>query len=181
MRAWLERNHDKADELLVGYYRTATGKPSITWAESVDEALCFGWIDGVRKGRDAESYTIRFTPRRTRSIWSAVNIRRVGELKAQGRMHPSGLVAFGRRSEARSAIYSHEQRDKGFSMAFEQRFRGQRQAWDFFQAQAPSYRRVATYWVMSAKHEETRERRLRKLIDDSSRARRLDPLRPNSA
>jgi uncharacterized protein YdeI (YjbR/CyaY-like superfamily) len=176
MRRWLERQHGQAAELLVGFYRTASGKPSITWAQAVDEALCFGWIDGVRKGRDADSYTIRFTPRQLRSTWSAVNIRRFGELEAMGRLHDSGRQAFSRRQESRSGIYSYEQREHRFSDDYERRFRGNRKAWEFFQAQAPSYRRTATHFVMSAKREETRERRLAELVKDSANGERLDQL-----
>jgi uncharacterized protein YdeI (YjbR/CyaY-like superfamily) len=178
MRSWLERQHDQAAELLVGFYRTTSRKPSITWAQAVDEALCFGWIDGVRKGRDADSYTIRFTPRQIRSTWSAVNIRRFGELEASGRVHDSGRQAFGRRQESRSRIYSYEQAEQRFSDDYERRFRANRRAWEFFQAQAPSYRRTATYFVSSAKREETRERRLAQLVKDSANGERLDQLSP---
>ena len=176
MRHWLERNHASARELVVGFYRTSTGKPSLRWAESVDEALCFGWIDGIRKGRNAESYTIRFTPRKARSTWSAVNIRRVAELEAMGRMQEAGRAAFARRQESRSRIYSYEQPDNGLSPEFERRFKGNRRAWTFFEAQPPSYRRVSSYWVMSAKQPQTRERRLNTLINDSANGRRIAPL-----
>ena len=151
-RAWLEANHKKQTELLVGFYKVGSGRPSITWPESVDEALCFGWIDGVRRRLDAESYTIRFTPRQPRSNWSANNIKRVEELKAAGKMTPAGLRAFEQRSDDRSAIYSYEQRQKAtLPPEFEARFQANAKAWDYFHKQAAWYRRTATYWVTSAK------------------------------
>lgn len=173
MRAWLARNHDTATELLVGFYRARSGKAPLTWAQAVDEALCVGWIDGVRRGYDASSYTIRFTPRRQRSTWSAVNIRRVGELKALGRMRPSGLAAFDRRQESRSRIYSYEQPNARLGDAYEKRFRANRRAWAFFERQAPWYRRTATHFVIRAKREETRLRRLDALIEASANGKRL--------
>ena len=172
-RRWLERNHDKATELLVGFYKRGSGRPSITWPESVDQALCFGWIDGVRKRIDDVSYTIRFTPRKKSSNWSAINIRRVEELKKLGMMQPSGLRAFEHRSEAKSAIYAYENEPKRLPPADEKRFRANRKAWAWFTSQAPSYQRLAIYWVLDAKREETRERRLAALIDDSAEERRL--------
>ncbi|HET7437596.1 MAG TPA: YdeI/OmpD-associated family protein [Thermoanaerobaculia bacterium] len=172
-RRWLEKHHDTAAELLVGFYKVASGRPSITWPQSVDEALCFGWIDGVRKRIDDESYTIRFTPRRKGSIWSAINIRRVNELIAEGRMQPSGLRAFEQRSTDRSAIYSYENRPAELPAEEEATFRKNKKAWRFFSEQAPSYRRVAIYWVMSAKRSETRARRLATLIEDSANGQRL--------
>jgi uncharacterized protein YdeI (YjbR/CyaY-like superfamily) len=177
-RAWLEDNHDDETEVLVGYYKKGTGRPSLTWAESVDEALCFGWIDGVRRGIDDASYTIRFTPRKPRSTWSAVNIRRVGELVEEGRMTPSGLAAFDRRTEDRSRIYSHERReDAKLEPEQEARFRANEAAWAWFESQAPSYRRTALHWVVSAKRPETRERRLTALIEDSAAGEKVKPLR----
>ena len=173
MRRWLERNHETASELLVGFYRRATGRPSLTWAESVDEALCFGWIDGVRKTLDADAYTIRFTARRPRSIWSAVNIRRFGELDAMGRVEDSGRAAFARRQESRSRIYAYEQAEQGLPEDLQRRFQSHARAWEFFQQQAPWYRRTASYWVLSAKREDTRQRRLETLIEDSANGRRL--------
>jgi uncharacterized protein YdeI (YjbR/CyaY-like superfamily) len=176
-RAWLERHHDSERELLVGYYRKGSGRPRMTWAESVDEALCFGWIDGVRRSIDGESYSIRFTPRQKRSIWSAVNIKRVGELRKLGRMTPAGEAAFGRRTDDRSAVYSHEQRKHPeFEPEQQQRFQADPAAWAWFQQQAPSYRRQATHWVTSAKRTETRERRLSALIADSAAGRTVKPL-----
>jgi uncharacterized protein YdeI (YjbR/CyaY-like superfamily) len=168
-RNWLEEFHDKAIELLVGFYKKGSGKPSITWPESVDEALCFGWIDGVRKGVDEERYTIRFTPRKKSSIWSAVNIKRVGELTEAGLMRPTGLAAFEKRKLEKSVIYSHEQKDKIVELdeESEQKLRSNPAAWDFFQSQAPSYRKAVIWWVLSAKREETKLKRLATLIQDS--------------
>jgi uncharacterized protein YdeI (YjbR/CyaY-like superfamily) len=176
-RAWLERYHADADELLVGFHKKATGRPSITWQESVDEALCFGWIDGVRRGVDADSYSIRFTPRRRRSIWSTVNVDRARELIALGRMAPAGLAAFEARTEERSGVYSYERgREPRLDAAQEERFRANARAWAWFEAQPPYYRRAAQHWVLSAKREETRERRLATLIEDSTHGRTVKPL-----
>src|SRR5262249_55031350 len=155
----LEKHHEIADELLVGFFKVDSGKPSITWPQSVDEALCFGWIDGVRRNAGPDAYTIRFTPRRARSIWSAVNIKRATELLAEGRMSAKGRAAFEARSEARSRVYSYEQTNHDFTPDYEKRFRTAKDAWAFFQRQAPWYRRVAARFVMAAKKEETRERR----------------------
>jgi uncharacterized protein YdeI (YjbR/CyaY-like superfamily) len=178
-RAWLEENHERASELLVGFHKKATGRPSITWPEAVDEALCFGWIDGIRRSLGDESYTIRFTPRKARSTWSAVNIARAKELAAEGRMRQAGLAAFEARSDDRSAIYAYEQRhDPKLAPEEEREFRANRRAWEFFQAQPPSYRKTALWWVVSAKREETRARRLRTLIEDSASGRRLRRLTP---
>jgi uncharacterized protein YdeI (YjbR/CyaY-like superfamily) len=173
-RAWLDRHHATEKELLVGYYRKGSGKPSITWPESVDEALCFGWIDGIRRRIDEESYSIRFTPRKPASNWSSVNIARVAELEKEGRMRPAGLAAFERRSEARSGIYSYERR-KAAKLDPEQEasFRADAAAWSFFDSQPPGYRRTAIHWVVSAKREETRRKRLLQLIEDSRSGRRL--------
>jgi uncharacterized protein YdeI (YjbR/CyaY-like superfamily) len=163
-RAWLEANHGDADELLVGFYKKASGRPSLTWPESVDEALCFGWIDGIRRRIDDESYSIRFTPRRRRSVWSAVNIRRVGELTAEGRMTPTGLAAFEARDEER--IYSYEQRHKAkLEPEQEARLRADPEVWEWFRSRSPSWQRGAIYWVTSAKRPETRERRLARLME----------------
>jgi uncharacterized protein YdeI (YjbR/CyaY-like superfamily) len=178
-RAWLEAHHATSTELLVGFYKKGSGKPSITWPESVDEALCFGWIDGVRRSVDDDRYTIRFTPRKSRSTWSAVNIKRVAELTKLGRMQPAGIETFARREEKKSQIYAYEQRaDAAFHDEFERTFRANRRAWEFFQAQAPWYCRNATYWVMTARKEETRRKRLATLIADSSRGKRIDRLTP---
>jgi uncharacterized protein YdeI (YjbR/CyaY-like superfamily) len=174
LRTWLEQNHDNETELLVGFYKKSTGKPSITWPELVDEVLCFGWIDGVRRGIDDESYTIRITPRKPTSNWSSVNIKRVGELEQQGRMTPAGRAAFERRSEKRSGIYSYEQRKKAkLDREQEREFKANADAWAFFQSQPAGYRRTATYWVTTAKREDTRRKRLAQLIEDSAAGRRL--------
>jgi uncharacterized protein YdeI (YjbR/CyaY-like superfamily) len=172
-RQWLEEHHDTAGEVWVGYYKTGTGRPSITWPQSVDEALCFGWIDGLRKTVDEDSYRIRFTPRRKGSSWSAVNVRRVGELTALGLMRPAGQRAFDARTEDRTATYSYENRPAELPEPYASRFRADAKAWTFFQAQPPSYRRTCVWWVVSAKQEATRERRLAKLIEDSALGRRV--------
>lgn len=176
-RAWLEARHDKAAELWVGFYKVGSGRPSITWPEAVDEALCFGWIDGVRKGIDDVSYTIRFTPRKPRSIWSAINIKRVEELTILGRMRPAGRKAFAERTEEKSGIYAYEQRNTPtLDEADERQFQANEQAWSFFQAQAAWYRRTAVWWVISAKKEETRRKRLAALISDSEHGRTIPSL-----
>jgi uncharacterized protein YdeI (YjbR/CyaY-like superfamily) len=178
LRAWLEQHHADRDELVVGFHRKASGKRSITWPEAVDQALCFGWIDGVRRSLDDESYTVRFTPRRARSTWSAVNVGRVAELTKLGLMNPAGVSAFEARREDRTGIYSHEQKQAArFDRAQQQRFRANAKAWEFFQAQPPGYRRQATWWVVSAKREETRARRLDRLIADSEQGLAVGPLR----
>jgi uncharacterized protein YdeI (YjbR/CyaY-like superfamily) len=173
MREWLEANHERQSGALVGFYKKDSGTPSITWPESVDEALCFGWIDGVRKNRDGSSYTIRFTPRKPRSFWSQVNIKRAEELIAQGRMRPAGLAAFEARVEDRSRVYSYEQGGPQLGEPFAARFRANPKAWDFFRSQAPSYQRACSWWVVSAKREETRDRRLAQLIEYSERGLRI--------
>ena len=164
-RAWLEANHDKFAELLVGFHKKHSGKPSSTWPESVEAALCFGWIDGVRKSLGDTSYTIRFTPRKATSNWSAININLVRKLTRQGLMHPAGLKAFAARNEEKSAIYSYEQRHTArFTREQERKFRASKGAWEFFCSCPPWYRRVTTYWVTSAKNEETKVNRLSELI-----------------
>lgn len=176
-RAWFEAHHETAQEVLVGFYKKDSGKPGITWPESVDEALCFGWIDGVRRSLDEISYCIRFTPRKPRSIWSDVNIKRAQELIALGCMQPTGLKAFEQRTEARSRIYAYEQRNTAqLDEAAEQRFRANAAAWAFFQRQPPSYRRTAIWWVVSARQEATRINRLATLIEDSAHGRTIRPL-----
>lgn len=176
-RTWLEEHHHTTQEVWVGFYKKSSGQPSITWPEAVDEALCFGWIDGVRKGIDDASYTIRFTPRKPRSIWSAVNVKRASELAHLGRMRPAGLKAFEERVEEKSGLYAYEQENAAeLNDAYEQQFRANTQAWDFFQAQAPWYRRTAIWWVISAKKEETRLKRLATLIEDSEHGRTIAPL-----
>jgi len=176
-REWLARHHGSAPELWVGFHKKGTGRPSITWPEAVDEALCVGWIDGLRKSIDDESYRIRFTPRKPRSIWSAVNIGRMEELIRQGRVLDAGLRAFERRADDRSAIYSYEQRHHStLDEESERLFRERPKAWEFFQAQPPWYRRSALHWVVSAKKEETRRKRLATLIDDSEAGRTIRQL-----
>jgi uncharacterized protein YdeI (YjbR/CyaY-like superfamily) len=176
-RAWLEKHHAESRELWVGFYKRDSGKPSITWPESVDQALCFGWIDGLRKSVDASSYTIRFTPRKADSTWSAINIKRAKELAAQGLMSPAGLKAFKKRLDDKSAIYSYEQRKSAqLSDGDERTFRANRRAWEFFQSQPAWYRRTTAWWVISAKKEETRARRLGTLIECSERGESVAPL-----
>jgi uncharacterized protein YdeI (YjbR/CyaY-like superfamily) len=178
-RAWLREHHATERELLVGFYRVASGRPSITWPQSVDQALCFGWIDGIRRGIDGESYSIRFTPRKRTSIWSAVNIRRAQELIDQGLMQPAGLAAFEARTGDRSGIYSFEQKERPeLSPEFAAEFRANPEAWAFYEARAPYYRRTSAWWVMSAKREETRRKRLAQLIADSAAGRLLKQLTP---
>jgi uncharacterized protein YdeI (YjbR/CyaY-like superfamily) len=176
-RQWLERHHAKVQELWVGFHKRSAGRPSLTWPESVDCALSFGWIDGVRKSIDAGSYRIRFTPRKPTSIWSAINLRRVAELRKMGLMHPAGIAAFERRRDDKSRIYSYEQRKTArLPAAFEKQFRANHEAWKFFQAQPPWYRRIASFWVISARKEETKAKRMATLIDDSTRQRTIKPL-----
>jgi len=176
--AWLEEHHDQHEELLVGFYKVGSGKPSITWPEAVDGALCFGWIDGVRRSLDEISYVIRFTPRRSRSVWSAINIKRVAELTKLGLMRSAGVKAFERRTGDRSEIYAYEQRmGAKLSAAYEKKFRANKKAWKFFQSQPPWYRRTASWRVISAKKEETRLKRLAQLIDDSEHERAIPELR----
>jgi uncharacterized protein YdeI (YjbR/CyaY-like superfamily) len=173
-RAWLDAHHDSAAELWVGFRKVGTGRPSITWPQAVDQALCYGWIDGLRKGIDAESYRIRFTPRRPTSIWSAVNVARVEALRAEGLMTPAGLAAYERRRADRTGVYSFERREAAaFTPEQEAEFRADTKAWEYFCAQPPGYRKVATHWVVSAKRAETQARRLATLIADSAAGRRL--------
>lgn len=170
---WLEKNHATATELWVGFYKRDSRKPSITWPESVDQALCFGWIDGIRKRVDEISYQIRFTPRRRGSIWSAINIKRAEELVRQKQMRPSGLKAFAARIENKSGIYSYEQRNTGLIEPYAKLLKKNKAAWTFFQEQAPSYRKMIGWWIVSAKKEETRMARLAKLISESAKGKRL--------
>lgn len=175
-RAWLDENHTSSDDLWVGYYKKATKKPSVTWEETVDEALCYGWIDGIRKSRDHESYVVRFTPRKPKSIWSARNIEQVERLKKEGRMMPAGLEAY-----AHKDVHP----DSGYRVAdaaeltdeMIERFKEVPDAWDFYQEQPPGYRRQSARWVTSAKREETRQRRLSTLIRDSKHRLRIKQLR----
>jgi uncharacterized protein YdeI (YjbR/CyaY-like superfamily) len=176
-RAWLEEHHETASEVWVGYYKKATGRPTMTWSEAVDEALCFGWIDGKVQRIDEERHRQRFTPRRPRSNWSAVNIAKVAELRDQGRMTPAGGAAFVARREDASGGYSYERRhEAAFDADQEAAFRGNPSAWEWFNAETPSYRTMATFWVVSAKRPETRARRLATLIECSAQGRRVPPL-----
>jgi uncharacterized protein YdeI (YjbR/CyaY-like superfamily) len=172
-RNWLEKNYKTEKELLVGFYKVGTKKPSITWSQSVDHALCFGWIDGVRRSIDDESYSIRFTPRKPTSIWSAINISKVGELTKAGLMKPEGLQAFELRKEEKSAIYSHEKELATLDPEFEKQFKANKKAWEFFNNQAPSYKKVMLHWIMSAKQEKTRVSRLEKTIRESEEQKRV--------
>ena len=176
-RAWLQTNHDKASEIWIGIRKKGSGLPSVTYKEAVDVALCFGWIDGVMKSIDATSYRQRFTPRRKGSIWSAVNIAKIGELKCRGLMHPAGLAAFEARDPAKGQKYSFEQGEVRLPEPYEARFHGNAKAWAFFEGQPASYRKPAIWWVIGAKKAETRERRLGILIQDSEEGVRIAPLR----
>ena len=176
-RTWLEKRHRETRELWVGFHKKSSGQASITWPEAVDEALCFGWIDGQRKGLDEVAYAIRFTPRKPGSIWSVANVKRVEELRAQRRMQPVGLEAFEARAKGRSGIYSYEQRKTAeLDVAQLRKFRANRNAWEFFQAQLPSYQKAAVWWVITAKTETTNLKRLGQLIDDSAHGRNVPPL-----
>ncbi|HTY36593.1 MAG TPA: YdeI/OmpD-associated family protein [Bacteroidota bacterium] len=176
-RRWLSKNHAKVPELWVGFYKRETGKPSITWPESVDQALCFGWIDGVRKSLGREAYVIRFTPRKPTSLWSVVNIRRAKEMIRLGLMRPEGKKAFDLCDAKKTNRYSFERERVRFTAPFDKVFRANKGAWNFFQSQPPGYRKTATWWVMSAKQEETQRRRLETLIADSAAGQRIGLLR----
>ena len=177
-RAWLAEHHSDRDEVLVGFWKVGTGTPSVTWPQSVAEALCFGWIDGIRRSLGPEAYTIRFTPRRPGSIWSRVNVMTYGELLAAGRVTPAGEAAFAAKRADRSGVYSFEQAPQELDAEQTATFRAEPGAWEWFEAQAPSYRRTAIHWVVSAKKPETRERRLAMLVTDSAAGRRLRHLDP---
>ena len=172
-RKWLATNHNRSKELWVGFYKKDSGKPSLTWPESVDEALCFGWIDGIRKRFDDKSYVIRFTPRKPESNWSAVNIRNVERLIKEKRMTSAGLKAYEARKEFRSGIYSYEQRPAELVEPYASQFKKNKAAWKFFQSQPPYYRKMMTWFIVSAKTEETRQKRLAKLIEGSAQQKRL--------
>lgn len=172
-REWLEKNHATEKELLVGFYKVGTKKPSMIWSEAVDQALCFGWIDSVRRSIDEESYSNRFTPRKPTSIWSVINIKKVEELTKAGLMKPEGLKAFELRKEERSAIYSHEKEIATLDPAYEKQFKAYPKAWEFFNNQAPSYKKVMLHWIMSAKQEKTRISRLEKAIQESELGKRV--------
>jgi uncharacterized protein YdeI (YjbR/CyaY-like superfamily) len=177
LAAWLERHHETEDELWVGLYKKSSGKPSVTWPQVVEQVLRFGWIDGVRRGIDEESYANRITPRRPGSNWSAINVAKVEELKARGLMKPAGLRAYEARTPERTGVYSFERaRAAVLPDEFERRFRARQDAWEWFAGRPPGYRRTATHWVVSAKREETRLRRLQQLIDCSAEGRNVPPL-----
>lgn len=176
-RAWLDKNHATEKELLVGFYKVDSGRPSMTWPQSVDEALCYGWIDGIRRRIDDCAYSIRFTPRKPTSIWSAVNVKRVATLTKEGRMRPAGNAAFEKCDKKKSAIYSYERGHAEIAGAELAALKKNKKAWAFYSAQAPWYQRTTAHWVMSAKREETRAKRLAHLIDCSSRGERIAALR----
>ncbi|KXK22729.1 MAG: hypothetical protein UZ15_CFX003000879 [Chloroflexi bacterium OLB15] len=174
LRAWLEANHQTAVELWVGMYKKSTGRPSITWSEVVDQCLCFGWIDGIRKTVDEHSYMNRITPRKHTSNWSAINIAKVEALTKQGLMHPAGLAAYSKRREDKSRVYSFEQeQEPAFSEGEIAQFQQNPEAWGWFQSRPPGYRRTSTHWVISAKKPETRQKRLATLVDDCANARKI--------
>lgn len=166
-RSWLQKNHNTATELVVGFYKVHTSKPTLTWSQSVDEALCFGWIDGVRTSIDEHSYQIRFTPRKPNSIWSAVNIKKVQQLGAQGLMQPAGMEAFNCRNQAKAGLYAHEKEEVKFAPLLEKQFKAHKVAWKYFEALPPGYRKSSVNWVMSAKQEATQLKRLQQLIAES--------------
>ena len=178
LRRWLEKHHSKSDELWIGVYRKDSGKGGITYAEALDEALCYGWIDGIRKKLDSESFTTRFTPRKPRSIWSNVNIAHVARLTKEGRMMPPGIAAYGAKDDARSGVYSFEREVARLEPQMITQFKRNPGAWKYFEAQPPYYRRLTSWWVISAKKEETRAKRLAQLIEFSSRQQRLPQLAP---
>ena len=177
LRDWFDRNHETAEELWLGYYRKATGRPSVDWSQAVDEALCVGWIDGVRRSVDETSFVQRFTPRRKGSIWSAVNVAKVAALTEQGRMRRAGSAAFEARSAEKTAIYSYEREVAAFTAEEERRLQAEAAAWADWQARPPSYRRAVTHWVTSAKRPATRARRLEALIADAAAGRSVGPMR----
>ena len=177
-RKWLEKNHNKVDEIFVGFYKVHTKKKSITYSQALDEALCFGWIDGIRKNIDNERYQIRFTPRSKTSKWSNVNVKKAKELIKSGKMKSAGLKEFENRKKYKTAKYSYEERIEKLSPEYEMKFKSNKNAWEFFQNQAPYYKRIISFWVMSAKKYETRQRRLNVLIDDCEKQRKIDLLNP---
>lgn len=172
-RQWLEENHETETEIIVGYYNIKSGKVGMTWNESVDQALCFGWIDGVRRKIDEESYCNRFTPRKPNSNWSAVNIKKVEELTKKGLIKPAGIAAFEKRKEDKSEVYSYENKPTDFPTKFEKIFRKNEKAWAFFNKQPNGYKRTIMYWILSAKQEKTQLSRLEKLIIESEKEKRL--------
>jgi uncharacterized protein YdeI (YjbR/CyaY-like superfamily) len=174
LRSWLTQNHAHHTELFVGFHKKASNKLSISYPEALDQALCFGWIDGVRKSVNSTSYTVRFTPRKTKSYWSQINTKRANELIQQGLMQPPGAKVFAARDQATTKRYSFEREAAKLTPAYAKQFQSNAKAWTFFQSQAPYYQRVATFWVVNAKQEPTRQRRLQSLIETSAQSRRLD-------
>ncbi|MCU7618580.1 YdeI/OmpD-associated family protein [Chryseobacterium sp. PBS4-4] len=172
-RNWLEKNHKSETEIIVGFYKIGNNKKSITWSEAVDQALCFGWIDSVRRSIDEESYSNRFTPRKPTSIWSAINIQKVEDLTKAGLMQPAGLEAFRLRKDSKSRIYSHENENIKLSDEYEKQFKANKKAWEFFERQAPSYKKVTIHWIMSAKQQKTQVSRLEKTILESEKEKRV--------
>lgn len=177
LRSWFEKNHDKKQEQLIAFYKKDSGKPSITYQEALDQALAFGWIDGVRKSIDEKSYMIRFTPRKPKSYWSAVNIKHVKRLMKLGSMHQSGIKVFESRDKEKSEKYSFERENVKLNSNYKKLFKANKKAWDFFQSKPPSYRKPALWWIMSAKQEETRLRRLDQLIKYSESGEKIPPLK----
>jgi len=176
LRKWFEKNHLSEPELILGYYKKGTGKETVSWSESVDQALCFGWIDSVRKSIDSESYQIRFTPRKPNSIWSNVNIKKIEELKNKELMQPTGIEAFNKRKENKSGVYAFENEEQQLHEAFEKQFKANKKAWDFFNQQPLGYKKIALHYVMTAKLEATRNKRFQDLIADSETGLRLKQL-----
>jgi uncharacterized protein YdeI (YjbR/CyaY-like superfamily) len=172
-RKWLAKNHMKETELLVGFHKVGSGKSGMSWSQSVDEALCYGWIDGIRRSVDFESYCIRYTPRKPTSIWSAVNIKKAEELIKKGQMQPAGLLAYKNRTEEKSKVYSFENDTKKLTAHFEKQFKANKIAWDFFISQAPSYKKAVIHWIMTAKQEMTQISRLEKAIIESEKEKRI--------
>jgi Uncharacterized protein conserved in bacteria len=179
-RRWLEKNHAQETELLLGFYKKGSGKASITYPEALDEALCFGWIDGVRRSLGDDGYTIRFTPRKAKSIWSNVNVRHVERLKKLGRMAPAGLEAYALRDPKKTGIYAFENRPRELAPAYEKKFRSNKKAWEFFEKQPPGFKRLMIFRVMEGKQEETRQRRLAQLIEASAKGVRYGAIGPNA-
>lgn len=182
-RQWLEKHYDTATELWVGFYKITSKNKGMTYHQAVEEALCFGWIDGIRKSLDAESYTNRFTPRKPRSNWSNINVKHIERLTKEGRMHPAGLKAYEARDDKRTGIYSFENEPKKLPPAYEKKFKANKAAWKFYESQPAGYKRITVHWVTSAKQEATREKRLAELIRDSQNGERIKLLRrtpPNS-
>jgi uncharacterized protein YdeI (YjbR/CyaY-like superfamily) len=176
LHKWFQKNYSKVSEVWIGFYKISSGKKTVSYKEAVDEALCFGWIDGIRKGIDEESYVNRFTPRRKNSIWSNVNTKRINELIKEGRVEPAGMAAFKDRVKEKSGVYSFEQHSHELSPAFEKKFKANKRAWKYFISKATWYQRTSFHWVMSAKQEATRLKRLERLINDSENEATIAPL-----